>query len=144
MSLTTCVRWFRRCPAWVRGGWYGFGICTLFFVFYLGLYFPLLQMLYPDGLLPNVATFLPTLTGHLFPLLSTFVFDPSLLCQATEAVCVHWNVDQGCIQQEMTIPSACRDMAEAVGFWLFTLGLEGLYVLVGALVAQIISKRRTV
>ena len=71
----TLRKWFAHKPAWLRGGIVGVIVCILLFVFYVTVYFKVIDYVYRDGLFPNTALLLPFATGHLFPLFSHFVFE---------------------------------------------------------------------
>ncbi len=145
--LNQLVRWFQTRPVWLRGGFFGVALCTVLFIFYIGLYFPFLQFAYQDqlesdGTMPGWTTNIPMVTGHLFPLLSEFVFDVTLVCEETETVCSSWDIDNGCTQQEQVISESCRGKADLIGFLSFTIGLEAIYFVLGSVGNVLLHKRK--
>ncbi|MBI1970489.1 hypothetical protein HYS47_01975, partial [Candidatus Woesearchaeota archaeon] len=91
--------WFHSKPLWLRSGFLGIAVCIALFLFYLFLYFPIINVVYADhiaayGGTPAWTTNIPLFTGHLFPLFSHFVIEGTPLisrfCEETIPDCTQW------------------------------------------------------
>jgi hypothetical protein len=65
---------------WLKCGIIGVAICLALFVFYLFIYFPIINMIYVDdiaryGGTPGWTTNIPFFTGHFFPFFSGFILE---------------------------------------------------------------------
>lgn len=148
---------------WLRGGIISAGICVLLFLFYLFVYFPIIEKVYSeqtasDGTLPAWSTTIPLVTGHLFPLFSHFIWPYSLLCEFTESRCVSWAASdlapncavpwveegqQGCCLQLIKEPtSACEARSEMIGFGSLSLLLIAIYFVIGAGIGWFVGRRK--
>lgn len=91
-------RWFQSRKPLLKGGIIGAAICVLLFLFYILVYFPIIDKVYANdiavhGGTPGWTTDIPMYTGHLFPLFSHFVVEgmamPDRLCTVTGEVEQH-------------------------------------------------------
>jgi hypothetical protein len=139
------MKLFNKKPQWFRGGIVGVCICILLFVFYVGIYFPLVDMLtncnentlssYCQGP-PAWTNAVPMMTGHFFPIYSHFIIEGSsvtkMFCEYTEINCVEWTINQGCVTSEYGPTETCRSAVEWTGFIGMTLLLLAIYFAIGA------------
>lgn len=122
------MKW--QMPAWLHGGVRGIAVFVLLLLFYLSLYSWLLDVVYPDGMVPNYALYLMFLTGHGFLILLHFNPFPDWF----------WTVI-GCeenISGFGTISSWCSEGALTL---VILLALLGIYFTVGAVIAHYWAKR---
>jgi hypothetical protein len=71
-------QWFLKKSFWLRGGIIGASVCVSLFLFYLFIYFPVIDKIYANDIVkyggtPNWTLALPTYTGHFFPFFSGFI-----------------------------------------------------------------------
>src|SRR3989338_4756687 len=90
-------KWFQTRALWLRWGFIGASICILLFLFYLFAYFPMYRFFFEQEE-SDVILLLPTITGHIFPLLSHFIVEGSSLtsqfCPSTEQHCLYWMAEE--------------------------------------------------
>ncbi len=139
----------------LRGGLIGLFVCLVLFVFYMFLYFPIIENGY-RGVMSGWVLVIPLVTGHAFPLLSHFIVPYGFFCKLTKPECVNWVADkdlhcvpwtmegvEGCCREKVMTPtSACDQMSERIGFWGLTIILFGIYFMIGAGIGLIKQKRR--
>ncbi len=149
-------RWFTSKKLWLRGGMIGVIVCLALFLFNLFIYFPIINHVY-GGMTPDGVLILPTITGHVFPILSIFIVPYGWLCKFTEPTCVHWSAESApgaipwtmegtpgyCVEQTMAPTSSCADLSEMVGFFGLILLLFDAYFAIGAIVGLVMQKRKT-
>lgn len=73
-------QWFLKGSPWLKGGIIGVIVCVVFFLFYLFIYFPVIDKIYANdiakyGGTPGWTLVLPTYTGHFFSLFSGFMLE---------------------------------------------------------------------
>ncbi len=148
------MKWFNKRSVWVRGGVAGIGVCILLFVFYAGIYFPIIDQLtscdesplssYCLGP-PAWTTTIPIITGHFFVVYGHFIIEGSsvtnMFCEATESHCIEWNLEQGCTVYELTPTEACRDAVENSGIISIVVLLIAIYFAIGAVIALKLNKK---
>jgi len=148
-------KWFRSKKLWLRGGIIGVIICFVLFLFNLFIYFPIINSAY-GSMIPSEALILPTITGHVFPVLSMFIVPYGWLCKFTEPTCAYWSAESApgaipwtmegtpgyCIEQEMAPTPSCADLSDMIGFFGLILLLFIAYFVIGAIVGLIIQKRK--
>jgi hypothetical protein len=71
-------QWFLKKSFWLRGGIIGVIVCASLFLFYIFLYFPVIDKVYANDIIkyggtPNWTLVLPMYTGHFFPFFSGFI-----------------------------------------------------------------------
>lgn len=154
-------KWFLSKKLWLRGGIIGIIVCVVLFLFYVFVYFPVIDKVYAEdvatyGGTPAWTTSIPMVTGHLFLLFSGFVVPHGFLCEFTEPVCTSWSVINGsgsvpwivegqagyCAEQTMTPTNSCAKLSETAGFWGLVAILLGVYFAIGATVGGFIQKRK--
>ncbi len=164
-------KWFTSKELWLRGGMIGAVVCVILFLFYLFVYFPVIDTIYAErlateGSTPTWATAIPLVTGHFFPLFSHFIVEGysvvPMFCEETESHCVSWVAEEyapesgvlctipwteegipGCCVRLIRTPtSACDKRVEEVGFFALVLMLIGIYFILGALIGWIVQKRK--
>ncbi len=146
---------------WLQGGIMGVIVCILLFLFYIFMYLPAIHEIYAEeiaeyGGAPSWTTNVMMVTGHFFPILSGFIVPYGFLCKPTVPVCTYWSAEyepggvlwmmEGqpgyCIEQIMTPANSCANLSETVGF----LGLASLllvvYFVIGAIIGELIQKRK--
>lgn len=150
---------------WLRGGIIGAVICVVLFVFYLFVYFPIIDKAYADqlektGASPAWTTTIPLSTGHLW---LYFLHDgayglASSICP-TEPQCYSWSVPdlapnclvpwkeegiQGCCTGLDYVPKRpCTTYVENATMIMFILLLIGIYFLLGAGIGWVWGKKRS-
>ncbi|MBI4453735.1 hypothetical protein HY636_03770 [Candidatus Woesearchaeota archaeon] len=151
------------------GGAIGVAICLLLFLFYIFVYFPLIDTVYysdsTDGSTPQWLLMPPTITGHSFPLFSHFIIEgtsvTTMFCKATNPECVNWgnwallNKDMAgcdtpwimegtagcCVEKIMAPDESCSEKVEIAGFAILAGLLLVIYFILGAVVALLTQKR---
>ncbi len=168
--------------AWLIGGIIGVVICLILYLFYTFVYFPaftnnfannpsdnsdILSSNNPDSTvqntLPSYALLLPTVTGHVIPMMAHFLVPYGMFCEFTEPVCVLWgakiNLDgsevkdcvpwtmdgtEGCCMKQITQPtSECADHSEMIGSIALLVILFIIYFMVGAMIGSFIQRRKS-
>lgn len=154
---------FMAQKSWIRGGIIGATICALLFGFYLFVYFPMLYVAVqsdPSGDEPSWSLTLPTVTGHIFPLMTHFAVEgsslPETMCEETETHCliwsleyeeggVPWSIDEGgagyCLEQETSPLASCVDRLEGAASLVAIALLECIYFIIGAVAATVLERR---
>ncbi len=156
-------KWFQTRELWLRWGIAGASICVLLFLFYLLVYFPTYRFFFEQNE-SDAILLLPTITGHLFPILSHFIVEGSSLasqfCPYTEEHCVYWMAEEialeenkecvpwtsegvsgCCAQLEMSPTTACVDRVEMGVFWGMSILLVLIYFIIGAGIGFVVQKR---
>ncbi len=157
-------KWFQRRKLWLRGGIIGAIICILLFLFYILVYFPAFKVMY-TGEEPDSVLLLPTITGHIFPLLSHFIVEGTSLtnqfCAQTEEHCISWmakeiaeeenrecvlwtseGIQGCCVEKEMSFTPICAERVEIGAFFGSGVLLVLIYFVIGAGIGFFIQKRR--
>lgn len=154
--------WFQFKKQWLQGGLKGIVVCIILFLFYIAVYFPIINNIYAEdiaayGGTPAWTTTLPTITGHIIPIFSGFIVPYGFLCMFSETICVHWSttpepgsvpwiLETGevgyCVEQSMVPTTACADFSEKVGFFGLAFLLLTVYFIVGAAVGWLREKRK--
>ncbi len=139
-------KWFFSKKIWLRGGIIGIFVCLILSLFYLFLYFPLIDSIQGSAM-SNSFLIPPLITGHAFPLFSTFIIPYGWLCEFTEPSCINWAAkgvpgatpwtletgEQGyCVEQIMNPTSQCAEVSEMLGFWGLVILLFAIYFVIGA------------
>ncbi|MDP3698696.1 MAG: hypothetical protein Q8R47_03845 [Nanoarchaeota archaeon] len=157
---------FQSKPAWLKGGIKGSIICVILFLFYLLIYFPVINNIYAEdiaiyGGTPAWTTAIPLFTGHLFPLFSGFVVPYGFFCKSTEPICTQWVIEDiaaeegldcvpwidgeggaGCCIEQSTAPTdTCAKISDGVGFAGLMILLMGIYFVIGAIIGRIIHQK---
>lgn len=146
---------------WIKGGLLGFILCVILFLFYIYVYFPMINAHYAEdietyGGTPAWTTVPPLITGHFFPMLSGFIVPYGFMCEFTEPVCTYWSIDPEyssvpwtmdgqagyCIEQTLTPTDACATASEHIGFWALASALGGVYFAIGAIIGNITEKKK--
>ena len=78
----------KKGKAWLKGGIIGALVCLALGLFYVAVYFPIVEN--DNGSLPNKALALPLVTGHVVPLFSGFIIPHDLFCPKTEVNYSSW------------------------------------------------------
>lgn len=157
-------KWFQTRELWLRYGIIGASLCIFLFLFYLFAYFPVYRFFFEQEE-SNAILILPTITGHIFPILSHFIVEGSSLtsqfCPSTEEHCVYWmseefaleenqacnpwiseGVSGCCVDLEMSPVTACADRVEmAVSLGMSVL-LTFVYFVLGAGIGFVVQKRK--
>ena len=150
--------------SWMKGGVIGATICAMLFCFYLFIYFPMLYAAVqadPSNQEPSWSLTLPTITGHIFPLMTHFAIEgsslPEMICKETETNCVSWSLEYAdggvpwsdteggagyCLEQETSPLASCIDRLEGAVSLLAIALLELVYFLLGAIIAMVIEHRK--
>lgn len=145
---------FKNLKPWLRGGLLGLVACATLFVFYIFAYFPILEKVYGDT--PTASLILPTFTGHILPVVSSFIVPYGFMCEFSETVCANWSAgkldsgeswtlttgEQGyCIDKIKRPTTKCADLSEKVGSIGLSVLLFGIYFAVGAAIQDMRSKK---
>lgn len=145
----TISRWFPSKKPWVRSGCIGVTICFLLFLFYILVYFPVIDTVYADrlttdGSTPDWTLILPTITGHFFPLMAHFITEStiSVFCRSTQPECVQWMAESGCVDKRLAPTTACAELVELLGFLVITVLLFAVYFALGAGVGWALHRRK--
>ena len=142
---------------WLIGGAIGVLVCILLFAFYWLIFFPIIPAIeYKYGEdHRDWEVIVPMATGHIFPMVSSFMVEgsplPQLFCKATVPVCISWSatanglpcdewtIDTGeigcCMEKIMTPETACTDRLELAVFIFFSACLLLAYFIAGAAIA---------
>lgn len=144
---------------WLSYGLKGVAIGILLLLFYLGVYYPLIQEYAAvDGMVANSYELLPMMTGHgeIFFLAFAFHDLPWSICPKTEEQCFSWaaretvpdtepcipwildDPESGkqsgcCVGKDMTASEVCTAPLEAIIGLFFLAVLLGLYFSLGVL-----------
>ena len=142
------------------GGSAGLIICLSLFIFYIFIFFPLIKNISEKHpIIQSLSLIPPTLTGHIFPMMSHFAIEGSpmnsAICPRTEALCVLWDAEltknckipwtmegtNGCCREKIMAPSGdCSNKIEIMGFAILSLLLFSVYFGIGILIAYSIHK----
>ena len=162
----------KNIPLWLRGGLLGVALCIFLFLFYMFVYFPLIDRMYKtdyytyNTLPPAWSTTIPLITGHLFPLFSGYSTPVELFCKSTEPICIHWRAQElvpettkcipwedpsggkgvpGCCLDLQKVPSPlCREKAEKIWSWSLVITLFIIYFMIGAVIGRIMNNRKKI
>lgn len=106
-------QWFLKRSLWLRGGITGVIVCVVLSLFYLFVYFPVIDKIYANDIVkyggtPNWTLTLPMYTGHFFSFFSSFILEGTRL--------------------------------EVVAGWGITILLFLIYFFIGAIISILIQK----
>ncbi len=142
---------------WLRGGLLGLAACAVLFVFYIFVYFPMIDKVYGKTNTPSSALILPTITGHTFSMFSGFIVPSSFLCELSETTCTGWQAENpgygeswqletgehGYCTSKIKVPTTqCADLSEKVGFAMLSVLLFGIYFAIGAGLNNFLQKNK--
>lgn len=73
-------QWFIKNKFWLKSGINGSIVCFSFFLFYIFIYFPVIDKIYANDILdyggtPNWTMNIPLITGHFFIIFSSFILE---------------------------------------------------------------------
>lgn len=120
------MKW--KFPPWLRGGVKGIVVFVLLSLVYLSLYSWLLDVVYPDGMIPNYAFYPLFMTGHGFLILLHFNPFPDWF----------WTFIN-CEEGFTNVLSRCSEGTLALGILIVLLVL---YFMTGAVIAHYWSKNK--
>ena len=159
-------KWFQSRELWLRWGIIAASICVLLFLFYLFVYFPVYRFFFEQEESNTILLF-PTVTGHIFPILSHFIVEGTSLtnqfCAQTEEhctswvakeiaeeenqECIPWTTFEGasgcCVNFETSPVTACADRVEISVFFGSGVLLVLIYFIIGAGIGFFIQKRKS-
>lgn len=150
---------------WLKGGLIAVGVCMILFFVYMFIYFPLMERIYLEdrGELESFSELFlipPTMTGHIFPMLSIFIIPYGLGCEFSEQTCTSWSstyvpgsqewtfVDETgsyagyCTDITLTPNEKCAERSEKIGFFALSFLLVVGYFILGSVIGLIIQERK--